>query len=620
MNKNTNNINNNFACKCNRTVPVRILYEAPERFGKSMPHAGLQWTIVAEGTFFEDRANIITRLDPTLSLEDVAGIILEKYNNFLCRFCGNPLVFNGKNGSGTPSLLCKHCNRKMSIWNTYELTLFKYKKILSAILTYIHSGSLQDSAYLYGIGKGLLNEVRWNLPIIKYTHNGDISRVEHDGLKYAVITIDMIYKGQKGLMLGVSGDYIIGVPGNENTGDGLPVFFSEIENKVDVDRYIFIMDMRRNVAKMILERWGERAIIVLQSHSVWGDVYVYFYRDGWYTLRLRTDMFSIVGKKRNEEFLLAPGEIELYEGLKGASIKSTLRNISTNTLIKHLQNLLDCIENTDWEAKGRIDLVMRPKIQKINSILQELKRRELIIIPYLTKLKTMINSLAAYYEHHLGHKIQQKIVNAWETLTVLESDVNQLSERLLMKPLKDKNQKTRVNKNQMQNDEKTKIKLHYRPRLIYKGKVDNNSLPEPARWILDLLKKVFDGKEITTNACEGRFGSFGLEIRRGRSIYLSRAATQVILRRGSLSNTLEYIITNYPISELGKRGIRGERKQLRVGRLYKITYATREGNKTDRTIEVINRIGKYIIAYCHLRNEIRTFKRSRIKSIIPIIT
>ncbi|MHB8372836.1 MAG: WYL domain-containing protein [Thermoplasmataceae archaeon] len=40
--------------------------------------------------------------------------------------------------------------------------------------------------------------------------------------------------------------------------------------------------------------------------------------------------------------------------------------------------------------------------------------------------------------------------------------------------------------------------------------------------------------------------------------------------------------------------------------------------KTEKTIDIRERKRKYLIAYCHLRNAVRTFKRSRIKSIEPV--
>ena len=50
---------------------------------------------------------------------------------------------------------------------------------------------------------------------------------------------------------------------------------------------------------------------------------------------------------------------------------------------------------------------------------------------------------------------------------------------------------------------------------------------------------------------------------------------------------------------------------------YSVTYLDHDTVKTGRTVDVIERKRKYITAYCHLRNAVRTFKRSGIKEIVP---
>jgi hypothetical protein len=263
-----------------------------------------------------------------------------------------PLIFNGQNGSGTPSLYCKSCKKKMSLWNTFELSLFKYKKVVTGFLTYIYGGSVDKSAALYGIGAGLFNEMRMCLPNITYSHEGPLEIIEDRGTTYGVITMDMMYKGRKGIMLGVCGELEFTALGNENTGEGLDEFLDNVESKVQTDKYMFIMDMRRNVAKKLLDRFGERAIIILQSHTLWGDVYVYFYKDGWHTLRLRTDAFTSVVKKRNEAELLAPGEIEVFKGLKGIDPKSSLNHLSASRLKQFARELIIQVKNTIGTHQG----------------------------------------------------------------------------------------------------------------------------------------------------------------------------------------------------------------------------------------------------------------------------
>ncbi|MCL4480729.1 MAG: hypothetical protein M1113_04510, partial [Candidatus Thermoplasmatota archaeon] len=75
----------------------------------------------------------------------------------------------------------------------------------------------------------------------------------------------------------------------------------------------------------------------------------------------------------------------------------------------------------------------------------------------------------------------------------------------------------------------------------------------------------------------------------------------------------------YKITYLDRRAKRNNRRKLIVGKSYKITYLDRSTVKTERIIDVRERKRKYITAYCHLRNAVRTFKRSRIKSIEPYL-
>ena len=91
-----------------------------------------------------------------------------------------------------------------------------------------------------------------------------------------------------------------------------------------------------------------------------------------------------------------------------------------------------------------------------------------------------------------------------------------------------------------------------------------------------------------------------------------------MLHSGSPEETVAWFNENYPMNDMGRRAVRGHRRKLIVGKSYKITYQDRSTVKTERTIDVKERNRKYIIAYCHLRNAVRTFKRSRIKSIEPV--
>ncbi|KXA91443.1 hypothetical protein AKJ63_01445 [candidate division MSBL1 archaeon SCGC-AAA259D18] len=107
---------------------IEIPYSPPERDGKRPVDSGVRWTVDVDDSEMKERAEFLLKLDPSLPPEDVLWTVYDKWGGFLCRECGSPTVFDGQNGAGTTSVLCNKCERNMSVWNTYELTLWKYKQ------------------------------------------------------------------------------------------------------------------------------------------------------------------------------------------------------------------------------------------------------------------------------------------------------------------------------------------------------------------------------------------------------------------------------------------------------------------------------------------------------------
>ena len=540
-----------------------------------------------------------------LDYDTVASMVLDRFGNFSCRFCFSPLISDGSNGSGTREFLCRKCGAKMSLYNTFELTTFRYRKQMAAFLAYVHCTSSEGSASLFGLGKDMFNEMRMSLPEISYSRNGEPDTIEYDGTKHAIVTIDMMYKGHRGLMLGVSGGLKFGNIGNEDSGEGLDEFFSSVRENIREEKIIFIMDMKMSVAKKILERWKENAIIILQSHRIWGDVFVYFYREKWFTLRLRTDPFSSVSVKRDESSLLPPGIIELYSGLKGVTHRNQMRKLSEDEIVKIASNSIDQVRRVDWNQKGRVDFVMAARIRDIASSLKELKRRKVDASSLTGEIEAVLSNIEEGYKRRINRTVKRKIVNAWKYFP-MHDRINGLSIALLGEPLKEQKAKRMSERN---------VNIRSPSRLVYRGPQDRG--PPEARWMVGFLSSIFSGREITTNACEGTFGNMGTLIRSGRSIVLERALTKNMLASGDIEDSARWFNNSYPMNDMGRRARRGTRVRVIVGRSYRITYLDHDTVKTERTIDVVERKRKYITAYCHLRNAMRTFKRSRIKEIVP---
>ncbi|MHB1440455.1 MAG: WYL domain-containing protein [Cuniculiplasma sp.] len=96
---------------------------------------------------------------------------------------------------------------------------------------------------------------------------------------------------------------------------------------------------------------------------------------------------------------------------------------------------------------------------------------------------------------------------------------------------------------------------------------------------------------------------------------LESALTKNMLNSGTPKETVAWFNENYLMNDMEGRAVRNHRTKLIIGKSYKITYHDRSTVKTERTIKIMERKRKYIIAHCHLRNAVRTVKRSRIKSI-----
>ncbi len=356
-------------------MPFIVDYSPPERNLHLSRSGSLHWNVNIPEPGMKDRTEFLVHLDSMLDYDTVASMVLERFGSFSCRFCFSPLVSDGSNGSGTKEFLCRKCGSKMSLYNTFELATFRYRKQMTAFLAYVHCTSSEGSAEMFGIGKDLFNEMRMSLPEISYSRDGEPDTIEYDGTRYAIVTIDMMYKGHRGLMLGVSGSLKFGNIGNEDSGEGLDEFFSSLRAQLHEEKIIFLMDMKMSVAKRILERWKENAIVILQSHRIWGDVFVYFHRKEWFTLRLRTDSFSSVSVKSNESSLLPPGIIELYSGLKGVTHRNPMRKLSEDEIMKIARNRIDQVRRVDWNKKGRVDFVMAARIRDVASSLIEVRKK-----------------------------------------------------------------------------------------------------------------------------------------------------------------------------------------------------------------------------------------------------
>ncbi len=189
--------------------------------------------------------------------------------------------------------------------------------------------------------------------------------------------------------------------------------------------------------------------------------------------------------------------------------------------------------------------------------MKELKGRKSDSETLIKEIGDVLSSLKEGYRRRINRSVKKKIVNAWRSFPMLKEQVNDLSLALLGEPIKD-------NPGSKKASERN-VRISDPARLIYKGSPDNG--PQEMRWITDPLQKMFSGKEITTNTCEGTFGNMGTLIRSGRSIVLERALTKNMFQSRSPEETVAWFNENYPMDDMGRRAVWCHRKShIRIDR------------------------------------------------------
>ena len=109
---------------------------------------------------------------------------------------------------------------------------------------------------------------------------------------------------------------------------------------------------------------------------------------------------------------------------------------------------------------------------------------------YVNLLTTYIDNVKSEFQRLPGRVTKRKIVRAFQGVTLLKNQVNDLAQTLLgqipegvMKHRKEAKLETRNKRN-----ERT---IGSRPaRLIFRGPINQASAIEPASWMLKLLKKI----------------------------------------------------------------------------------------------------------------------------------
>ncbi|MEM3586664.1 MAG: hypothetical protein QXO71_05005, partial [Candidatus Jordarchaeaceae archaeon] len=608
----------------NNCVIIELDYTPPERKIRRASAPTCRFRIICPNEEMQKRADFTGLLDPRLTEGEVIKVVEERFKKPLCPHCGKPLVKNGSNGSGTPQYRCQPCRRNMAFYATFEAVIARIIKLLTAlVLTVYAQAAVEDIADFLGLSRNILWEALWLLPDTNYKVEGKPKIVSYQKEKIAVVNLDGLFKGKHSLLLAISGKREIIREGHEKTREGLPQLLDENLEGIEADRYLFVIDANITVARWLVERYGEKAVVLMQNHTLWGDAVTYFHHEEkWWTLHLRTDTFTAITPKRRESELLPPGMGELYQGFKGINPRFTLKDYSTIYLEKWALRLLDDLRHLAEEVQRRSKLegfflTMFERVRQLNSIIKELRKRGKQMVEEETR--RVIGEIAERYAQVPGAKRKRLLMNAWKYLDSLKGEIEELGKTLLGSfSLKKETRREGGGGRKPRNPRSKAV-------LIYRGSLqewDEASLSGEARralsWILGLLKAVFGGEEITNNVCENLFSVVGMGVRKRRSMFLSRALGFEALRRMGLEATVRMIASYFPMDLLGVEAVHRGRVQLGLGRLYFVIYRDGLGEVSFRTVTLLGRVKGVIVIFCHLRQEIRHFIRSRILYAEPL--
>ena len=128
--------------------------------------------------------------------------------------------------------------------------------------------------------------------------------------------------------------------------------------------------------------------------------------------------------------------------------------------------------------------------------------------------------------------------------------------------------------------------------------------------ILDILKKEFDGKHITSNPVEGVHSIFQPYLHMHRTLKGNSRLMELTLYILYSGRLIEEILPfeTFLSMEINREQI----ERIRSDRTYFIKYTDKHRNATERIIEVIDVEKGYVWAFCRLKNEVRKFKKNRI--------
>ena len=339
----------------------------------------------------------------------------------------------------------------------------------------------------------------------------------------------------------------------------------ELKDVVSVTNLIFVTDGLKNYVKPIAELFPE-AIHVRHFHNTWEDILIHFGHEGErYSLHVKSDVLLPSGNK----------QITLWKGPKySLNRKSGKKQKKEKDPLKELMVTLDQVYTlSKWDGK------------------------------LMQRLSMWMNRVSdAIIDGKLPKESEQAVIDAIHP------------EKMLLKFRKLVRLRIEGFETKIRNREKT---YHFHAKTetverLAKGDVSDIVDKYPfVRGVLDILEKEFAGKHITSNPVEGVHSIFQPYLHMHRTLKGNSRLMELILHILYSGKSLEEILPFEAFLSAEISRVSGER--MFPGRNYFIKYSDKYGNRTERLVEVIEPEKGYFWVFCHLRNEVRKLKKSRIE-------
>ncbi len=484
-----------------------------------------------------------------------------------CPKCHKPCHTNGTTENGTIKFTCNdikvHKNTCHFNLNTCQERLhFRWLCSIRALELLGHGNSLKGIRELTGVTRHFLDLVI--SAASKHTHEKGILR-EKIKQDFLAVYIDGTYVLRGCTLIAKVNDQIFWRCTIAEDHETIRNMLLELKEVISVTNLIFVTDGLVNYVKPIAELFPE-AIHVRHFHNTWDDILIHFGHEGdRYSLHVKSDVLLPSGNK----------EMTLWRGTKNfLNRKSGKKQKDKKDPLKELMVTLDQIYSlSKWNGK------------------------------LMQRFSIWMNRISdAIIDGKLPNECERAVQDA------IHPEKMPLKFRKLVR-LRMMGFETKI-----RNREKT---YHFhakkeRVEILGKGDVSDIVNKHPfVGYVLEILRKEFAGKHITSNPVEGVHSIFQPYLHMHRTLKGSSRLMDLILHILYSGRSLEEILPFKAFLSAKISRVSGER--MLSGRHYFIKYSDKYGNQTERLVEVIEPENGYLWVFCHLKNEVRMLKKSRIE-------